>query len=142
MGKKRIVTQQGGGEGTNKRSSSKTPKKRLSSATIHIQSTFNNTKILLADNDGNALAWSSSGALGFKGAKKGTPFASGKIANLIAEKAEAMGVKNIDIIVKGVGAGRESAIRTIGGRGFDIGTIRDMTPVPFNGPRAKKARRV
>ncbi|MAZ40921.1 30S ribosomal protein S11 [bacterium] len=143
MGKKRIITKSGGesGEGV-RRASARGSKKRVAQGVLHVQATFNNTKLLLSDTKGNALAWSSSGSLGFKGAKKGTPFAAGKVAEIVLEKAEGMGVKEVDIVVKGVGSGRESAIRTFVGRGMDVSSIKDITPIPHNGPRAKKPRRV
>ena len=120
----------------------KTPKKKITQAVLHIQATFNNTKVVLNDKGGNSIAWSSSGAIGFKGAKKGTPFAAAKVGDILAEKAEAMGIKEIEVIIRGVGSGRESAIRSFIARGFDVSNIKDMTPVPFNGPKAKKPRRV
>ncbi len=121
---------------------SKSGKKKLEHAMLSIEATFNNTKVVLTDKAGNVLAWSSSGSLGFKGAKKGTPFAASKVGELLAEKAETLGVKSIDVKIKGVGSGREPAIRSFMAKGIDVGTIKDLTPVPHNGPRAKKARRV
>ncbi|MEI6042329.1 MAG: 30S ribosomal protein S11 [bacterium] len=107
-----------------------------------IQSTYNNTKVILTDVKGNAVAWSSSGSLGFKGAKKGTPFAAAKVGELLADKAIAMGVKEVSAVVKGVGSGRESAIRAFISKGISISAVKDATGVPFNGPKAKKPRRV
>ncbi|HQV64642.1 MAG TPA: 30S ribosomal protein S11 [Candidatus Paceibacterota bacterium] len=118
------------------------PKKKLVSGVLHIQATYNNTKVVLTDKDGNAIMSASSGSLGFKGAKKSTPFAAAKIGEVLAEKAQMIGLKEVDIIVKGVGSGRESVIRSFIARGVDITSIKDKTPVPFNGPRPKKARRV
>lgn len=143
MGKKRIITKTGGEskEGV-KRASARGSKKRVAQGVLHVQATFNNTKLLLTDSKGGALAWSSSGSLGFKGAKKGTPFAAGKVAEVLLDKAETMGLKEVAIVVKGVGAGRESAIRTFAGRGMEVTAIRDVTPIPHNGPKAKKPRRV
>ncbi len=120
----------------------KTPKKKVSSGVIHIDATFNNTKVLFGDKVGNALFWSSAGSLGFRGAKKGTPFAAGKVGDLIGEKAVAMGVKDADVVVRGVGSGREPAIRAFMSHGIEITSIKDATPVPHNGPKAKKPRRV
>lgn len=117
-------------------------KKKLVSATLTIQATFNNTLVALTDKAGNVLMSSSSGALGFKGAKKGTPFAAAKIGEVLSEKAKMMGLREIDVVVKGVGSGRESAIRAFAAAGIDILSIKDKTPVPFNGPRPKKPRRV
>lgn len=143
MGKKRIV-QKGGGSrgGTQRRSATKTLKKRVPVGTFYVQSTYNNTKVLLADDKGNAVAWSSSGSLGFRGAKKGTPFAAAKIGELIGEKANQVGMKESVVVVKGVGSGREAAIRAFAGKGIEIMEIRDETPVPWNGPRPPKPRRV
>lgn len=144
MGKKRIVTKPGGDIDSElrKRSTLRLPKRKVVGGILHVQSTYNNTKLLLTDHDGNSLAWSSSGALGFKGAKKGTPYAASRVADLMADKASAIGIKKLDIILKGVGAGRESSIRTISSRGFDISVIKDVTPIPHNGPRPPKPRRV
>lgn len=144
MGKKRIIKKGEGGadEGLKARSISRTPKKKTVAGTLFVQSTYNNTKLLLADKKGNALFQSSSGSLGFKGAKKGTPFAAAKVGELIGEKAVLIGMKEVDVIVKGVGSGRESSIRAFSSKGIDLTAIKDQTPVPHNGPRPKKARRV
>ena len=144
MGKKRIITKSGGdvsGE-TKERSLSRVPKRRLENGIVHVESTYNNTKLMLTDMDGNALVWSSSGSLGFKGAKKGTPFAASKVSEIVAEKAKTLGIKEVQVVVKGVGSGRESSIRTLIGKGIEISAIEDKTPIPHNGPRAKKPRRV
>lgn len=117
-------------------------KKRLDSGVLYVQSTYNNTKVLLTDNDGNAVMWSSCGTLGFKGAKKGTPFAAAKVGETLAAKAALLGLKEIKVVVKGVGSGRESAIRGFISKGVVISSIKDETPVPFNGPQPKKPRRV
>jgi small subunit ribosomal protein S11 len=122
--------------------SSKSSKKKITAGIVHIDATFNNTKVLFSDKLGNALFASSSGALGFKGAKKGTPFAASKVGDVIGEKAEAIGVKEADVIVKGVGSGREPVIRAFMAHGIEINSIKDKTPVPHNGPKAKKPRRV
>ncbi len=121
---------------------SKTLKRKLTSGTLFVDATFNNTKVLFSDKIGNALFWSSSGSLGFKGAKKGTPFAASKVGDVIGDKAVSIGVKDSDVVVKGVGSGREPAIRAFMAHGIEITTIRDVTPVPHNGPKAKKPRRV
>jgi len=144
MGKKRIVKTEGQkvDKSLRDRAVSRTPKKKLVVGILHIQSTFNNTKALLTDMEGNAIMASSSGALGFKGAKKGTPFAAAKIGEVLAEKAQMIGLKEVHVVVRGVGSGRESAIRSFSAKGIDIVSIKDRTPVPFNGPRPKKARRV
>lgn len=120
----------------------KTPKKKITSGILNIEATFNNTKVVFADKVGNALFWSSSGSMGFKGAKKGTPFAASKVGDVIGSKALALGVKDADVVVKGVGSGREPAIRAFMAHGIEITSIKDSTPVPHNGPKAKKPRRV
>lgn len=144
MGKKRIVKKMGGNMNLElkARALSRVPKKKVAVGILHVQSTYNNTKLLLSDDKGNALTWSSSGALGFKGAKKGTPFAAAKIGELIGDKASMMGMKEVEVVVKGVGSGRESAIRAFVSKGIGISSLRDMTPIPHNGPKAKKPRRV
>lgn len=145
MGKKRVVKkaeQQSVDQGLASRQLSRAPKKKFDLGILNIQSTYNNTKLLLADPDGNALVWSSSGSLGFKGAKKGTTFAASKVGEMVADKASAIGIKEVDIVVRGVGSGRESAIRAFVSRGIVINTMRDATPVPFNGPKPRKPRRV
>jgi small subunit ribosomal protein S11 len=141
MGKKRIVkTGSGSGEEVAKKVA--TSKKRLESAILFVESTYNNTKLSLSDTKGNIYAWSSSGSLGFKGAKKGTPFAAAKIGEVLAEKAQAFGVKEVAVVVRGVGSGRESSIRSFITKGFTITSIKDVTPVPHNGPKPPKPRRV
>ncbi|MEK7582218.1 MAG: 30S ribosomal protein S11 [Patescibacteria group bacterium] len=144
MGKKRIVKKEGGSvdQGLKSRSLSKAPKRKIVSGTLFVESTYNNTRVSLTDKTGNTLAWSSSGALGFKGAKKGTPFAASKVGDLMGEKAIMIGIKDADVIVIGVGSGRESAIRAFSSRGIDLTSIKDMTPVPHNGPKPKKPRKV
>ncbi len=148
MGKKRIVTTEGEKKVASKDGAKDAPakqvssSKRLDSGILHVQSTYNNTKVLLTDRDGKAIMWSSSGTLGFKGAKKGTPFAAAKVGETLATKAQTYGLKEIDVVVKGVGSGRESAIRGFISKGVNILSIKDTTPVPFNGPQPKKPRRV
>ncbi|HEY4503772.1 MAG TPA: 30S ribosomal protein S11 [Candidatus Paceibacterota bacterium] len=117
-------------------------RKRLDTGILHVQSTYNNTKVLLTNNNGQAIMWSSSGSLGFKGAKKGTPFAAAKVGETLAVKAQSLGLKEISVVVKGVGSGRESAIRGFISKGVIISSIKDSTPVPHNGPQPKKPRRV
>ena len=120
----------------------KVSKKKITSGVLHVDATFNNTKVLFSDKLGNSLFWSSSGSLGFKGAKKGTPFAASKVGDVIGDKAETLGVKDSDVVVRGVGSGREPAIRAFMAHGIEITSIKDATPVPHNGPKAKKPRRV
>ena len=120
----------------------KIPKKKIISGTLHIEATFNNTKVLLTDKEGNAIFWTSAGSLGFRGAKKGTPFAASKAGIIIGEKAKALGIKEVDVVVSGVGSGREPTIRSFMAYDINISGIRDVTPVPHNGPKPKKPRRV
>ena len=120
----------------------KSGKKKLTAGVLHIQATFNNTKVLFSDKVGNTLFWSSAGSLGFRGAKKGTPFAASKVGDVIGLKASQLGVKDSDVVVLGVGSGREPAIRAFMAHGIEITSIHDATPVPHNGPKAKKPRRV
>ncbi len=108
----------------------------------HIQSTFNNTVVTITDKEGNALTWASAGAIGFKGARKGTPFAAQLAAESAAKKAMDFGLKHIEVYVKGPGAGRESAIRSLQAAGLSISLIKDVTPIPHNGCRPPKRRRV
>jgi small subunit ribosomal protein S11 len=140
MGKTKITTT--ASEEPVKIVSAKTPKKKVVSGTVFIEATFNNTKVLFGDKLGNALFWSSAGALGFRGAKKGTPFAASKVGDLLGSKAVSLGVKDADIVVKGVGSGREPVIRSFMAHGIEITSIKDITPVPHNGPKPKKPRRV
>ena len=144
MGKKRIIRKSGGtvDQGMKSSSLARVAKRNLTSGTLHIHATYNNTMVLLADKEGNTVAWSSSGALGFSGAKKGTPFAAAKVGELVGEKAVMIGLKDVDVVIRGVGAGRESALRGFAGKGIEVTRIADDTPVPHNGPRPPKPRRI
>ena len=117
-------------------------RKKMDSGRVYINASHNNTILSVTDNDGNLIAWASAGSLGFSGPKKATPFASGRVASAISEKLKKTGLTNIAVIVKGVGSGRDSAIRSLAGQGFNILSISDVTPVPHNGPRPPKVRRV
>ncbi len=143
MGKKRIMKKSGGSDvaGTS-RALNRIPKRKLAVGKLNILATFNNTLVTLCDSKGNAVMSASSGALGFKGSRKSTPFAAAKVGEIIGEKAQQMGMKDAEVVVRGVGAGRESALRAFAGKGIGITKITDQTPVPFNGPRAPKARRI
>ena len=125
-----------------KKTTSKKDKRNIPSGVAHIQSTFNNTIITITDVKGDTLSWASSGSSGFKGARKSTPFAAQTAAEKAAITAVNFGLKKVDIVVKGQGSGRESAIRAIQGTGLEINSIRDITPVPHNGCRPPKRRRV
>jgi len=143
MGKKRIMKKSGGSDvaGTS-RALNRIPKRKLATGVLNILATFNNTLVTLCDAKGNSVMAASSGALGFKGSRKSTPFAAAKVGEIIGEKAQQMGMKDAEVVVRGVGAGRESALRAFAGKGIGILKITDKTPVPFNGPRAPKSRRV
>lgn len=117
-------------------------KKTIFKGQAHIQCTYNNTIVTITDMNGSALAWSSSGILGFKGAKKSTPFAATKVASDVSEKVKKYGLRELMIFIKGVGGGRESTVRGLSGAGFDIISIKDITPAPHNGCRRRKPRRV
>jgi small subunit ribosomal protein S11 len=120
----------------------KKEKKNILSGIVHIQSTFNNTIITITDSAGNVIAWSSSGVQGFKGSRKSTPFAAQLAAENAAKKAMEHGMKEVGVYVKGPGAGRESALRSLQATGFHIIKIKDVTPIPHNGCRPPKRRRV
>ena len=117
-------------------------KKNVQSGIAHIQSTFNNTIVTITDVSGNVVAWSSSGVRGFKGSRKSTPFAAQLAAEDAAHKAMEHGMRSMSVYVKGPGSGRESALRALNAAGFKINLIRDVTPVPHNGCRPRKRRRV
>ena len=142
MGKKRIVAKGESESQGGARTGGSSKKRVLDKAVLYVESTYNNTKLTLTDERGNVVAFSSSGALGFQGAKKGTPFAAAKVGETVALKAQGMGVRDVSVVVKGVGSGRESSIRGFVSKGFSISSIKDMTPVPHNGPRTPRARRV
>src|SRR3989338_5849492 len=109
---------------------------------VHILASYNNTIITLTDARGAVLAWSSAGTMGFKGTKKATPFAAARVAERVVERAKRAGVEDVMVLVKGVGSGRESAIRALANRGMNVTFIKDITPIPHNGPRPRKVRRV
>lgn len=117
-------------------------KKNVPHGIAHIKSTFNNTIISITDPEGDTIAWSSSGTIGFKGSRKSTPFAAQLAAESVAKQAREHGVRKVEVRVKGPGSGRETAIRTLQANGIEVGSIKDVTPVPHNGCRPKKKRRV
>ena len=121
---------------------SKVTKRHLEKGVLHIEATFNNTKAILTDEKGNAIVSSSAGALGFSGARKSTPYAAAKVGEFLGEKGALIGLKEASIVIRGVGAGRESVLRAFSGKGIQIRSIKDVTPVPHNGPRPPKPRRV
>ena len=117
-------------------------RKNIASGVAHVNSTFNNTMITIADAQGNTIAWSSAGASGFKGSRKSTPYAAQVAAEDAGRKAMEHGMKTLEVLVKGPGSGRESALRALGAVGFSITAIKDVTPIPHNGCRPPKRRRV
>ena len=116
--------------------------RQVSLGRVYVQATYNNTIVTITDQNGNVLAWSSAGQCGFKGPKKSTPYAASIIVKNVAEKVQPYGLKEVNVFVKGVGAGRESAVCALNANGIQVLTIKDMTPIPHNGCRAKKVRRV
>ena len=127
---------------TTRKSTTKKDKNSFTSGVVHIQSTFNNTIVTITNLTGDTISWASAGSSGFKGARKSTPFAAQTAAEKAALDALGTGMKSVEIFVKGQGAGRETAIRSIQGAGFEITAIQDITPVPHNGCRPPKRRRV
>jgi small subunit ribosomal protein S11 len=125
-----------------KKSGAKKQKKNVPNGIAHIQSTFNNTIVTVSDTKGDVISWASAGSSGFKGAKKGTPFAAQTAADQAARRAIEQGMRQIEVMVSGPGAGRETAIRALQGAGLEITLIRDVTPIPHNGCRPPKRRRV
>ena len=117
-------------------------KKNIHQGLVHIQSTFNNTIVTISDMKGNTISWASAGSAGFKGAKKGTPFAAQSAAELAAKNAMEHGMRQVEVFINGPGAGRETAIRALQSAGLDVTVIRDVTPIPHNGCRPPKRRRV
>ncbi len=143
MGKKRIIKKGGSGDaGGTSRALARIPKKKVLVGTLNVLATFNNTILTLCDAKGNSLISASSGTLGFKGSRKSTPFAAAKVGEIIGEKAEQMGMKEANVVIRGIGAGRESALRGFSSRGIAVTKITDQTPVPHNGPRPPKERRI
>lgn len=152
MGKKKITTQtgseapkeKGGVDSAAVKTATPVAKrsKKVDQGRVYVNASYNNTTITVTDQTGNVLAWASAGSLGFSGPKKATPFASSKVIAAIAEKIAASGPKDIQVIVKGIGSGRDSAIRSLINHGFNILSIKDATPIPHNGPRPAKVRRV
>jgi small subunit ribosomal protein S11 len=120
----------------------KKAKRLVAEGVLHIHSTFNNTIITVSDPQGNVLVWSSAGSCGFKGSRKGTPFAAQVAAEAAARKAAELGMRHVTVLVKGPGSGRESALRSLQAAGFTVSIIKDVTPIPHNGCRPPKRRRV
>ncbi|MBI2591535.1 MAG: 30S ribosomal protein S11 [Candidatus Brennerbacteria bacterium] len=149
MGKKKIATTTENAalpekekQGTAAAKAPVSASKKIEAGRVYINASYNNTMVTVAGKNGEVLAWASSGSLGFSGPKKATPFASTKVIEAITEKIQRSGPFNVDVIVKGVGSGRDSAVRALINRGFNILSIKDVTPIPHNGPRPPKVRRV
>ena len=150
MGKKRIVTktekelleEREKVEQALKKEIKVEPSKKIKEGKVYISSSYNNTICTLTDLQGKTLAWISAGNIGFKGTKKATPFAASKVAEGLVQKAKKLGVEKVEVLVKGIGSGRESAIRSLASRGLDIISLKDITPIPHNGCRPPKVRRV
>lgn len=116
--------------------------RRVSRGRVYIHATYNNTIITLTDPGGQVLAWASAGMMGFKGPRKATPFAATRVAEVVAEKAHKIGIQEVNVFVQGIGSGREAAVRSMAGRGLEVTSIKDVTPIPHNGCRSRKERRV
>jgi len=146
MGKRRVITIGDKAGSDKKQGVSAVPKgtkrRNITKGQVHIKSTYNNTVVTLTDLNGGVISWSSAGLLGFKGAKKATPYAATNIINSLLEKTKKVGLKEVEVYVKGIGSGRDSAIRAIAANGLSILSISDVTPIPHNGCRPPRARRV
>lgn len=117
-------------------------RRQISKGQAHVQCTYNNTMVTISDLNGAILGWSSSGLLGFKGAKKATPYAATQVVGDVSEKVKKYGIQELEVFVKGVGSGREASIRALANRGYELNSIKDLTPIPHNGCRPRKPRRV
>jgi len=150
MGKKRIVTkteeellkEREKIEAAVKKEVKAEVSQKIREGRIYILSSYNNTIITLTDLEGNVLHWTSAGNIGFKGTKKATPFAASKVAEVMAQAAKKLGIEKVAVLIKGIGSGRESALRSLAARGLEITSIKDVTPIPHNGCRPPKVRRV
>ncbi|MDO8556945.1 MAG: 30S ribosomal protein S11 [Candidatus Jorgensenbacteria bacterium] len=151
MGKKKVIRQtkeellkesEGGASGASTRKGGGASRGRIERGRVYIQASLNNTIVTITDDKGNTIAWLSAGSVGFSGPKKATPFAAAKVVEAIAEKVQRSGPVHVDVFVRGIGKGRDSAVRTLVAKGFDLMSIKDVTPIPHNGPRPKKVRRV
>lgn len=149
MGKKKVIKQteeellkEGKSETAKKEPKKEAPVRKITDGKVYVSSSYNNTIITLTDINGNVLAWASAGSIGFKGTKKATPFAASKVAEVIFQAIQKLGIQKLSVLVKGIGGGRESAVRSFAAKGLEIVSITDMTPVPHDGPRPPKVRRV
>jgi len=150
MGKKRIIQkteeellkERDEVEKASKKEIRTKPSAKIDEGNVYINSTYNNTTITLTNIKGDVLAWKTAGSVGFKGTKKGTSFAASRVARAIVEVAQKLRIRDINVFIKGIGGGRESAVRSLTGQGLEIISIKDVTPIPHNGCRPKKVRRV
>ena len=151
MGKKKVAEEKpqkaapSAGEGavsTAPKAVSAKKSKRVDTGRVYVNSTYNNTVITVTDTQGNVITWASAGAIGFAGPKKATPFAASKVVGVLSEKMKNIGMQNVEIILCGIAGGRDSAIRSLVNQGFNILSLKDVTPIPHNGPRRAKVRRV
>ncbi len=150
MGKKKVTTQTGDTalketasvEAAVAKESGKSASKKFENGRVYVKASYNNTLISITDDKGNLVAWSSAGALGFAGPKKATPFAASKVISALAEKIRKSGPFNVRVFISGVGGGRDSSLRSLANQGFSILSIKDVTPIPHNGPKPPKIRRV
>jgi len=147
MGKKRVVTKTGTDisriqEKISKVTGKEVKGKRLEKGRVYITVSYNNTAMTLTDLQGNVIAWTSAGALGFKGPKKSTPFAASKVAEALVQKVSRTGLRTVEVYIRGIGGGREAGIRALATHGLEIVLIKDVTPIPHNGPRPPKPRRI
>ena len=154
MGKKRIIKEEekiskkGSGSEVKEEKANAIKKTSSYARTVtvngraYVHASYNNTIITITDSSGNVISWASAGAIGFKGAKKSTPFAASRVAEILMEKIAKTGIKNLEVFVRGIGSGRDSAIRSLASRGLNIVSIEDITPLPHNGCRPKKPRRI
>lgn len=150
MGKKRIIQKSGEElvkekekiEAAIKKGAGREPSERVAEGRVYISASYNNTIMTLTDVKGNALTWTSAGLIGFKGTKKATPFAASKTAEALSQTIQKRGIQKISIFIKGIGSGRDSALRSLSNKGFEIASIKDITAIPHNGCRPPKVRRV
>lgn len=150
MGKKRVVKktkedvleETEAVEESQKEAQKKGKGKKVSKGRAYVHSSYNNTKVTITDQGGDVIAWASSGSVGFRGPKKATPYAASRVVEILTDKVASTGLESVDVYVKGIGSGRESAIRALEQNGIDVESIEDITPVPHNGPRPPKPRRV
>ena len=150
MGKKKVAVQstesalkeKAAVEEAGAKSASKSSSKKFETGRVYVSASYNNTLITITDDKGNLIVWSSAGAMGFNGPKKATPFAAAKVVAALHEKIQKTGPMNVHVFVSGIGGGRDSALRSLANRGFTLLSIKDVTPIPHNGPRPPKVRRV